>query len=230
MRGRLWIARSLEKLAKELRDSPSQGDLQELAARALGDASLRIGYWRPEASAWVDSVGAELVLPAVGDMHRAARIFADERGESAVVLLHDLALLAEPALLDAVESSVRVALAVHQLDATLQDTRRMAAGATALERERLECDLHDSAQQRLIALRMKLVVVQQLQHVDPARAATLLVQAGSDIDIALMELRDLAHGLVPALLIEGGLEPALVKLLTPPSGKLADRLLAFLTR
>lgn len=212
MRGRLWIARSLEQLVTGLRESPSQGNLPALAARALGDASLQIGYWLPAATRWTDASGAELVLPAADDKRRAARIVVDERGERMAVLVHDAALLEEPALLDAVASSVRMALAVHQLDATLQDTRRKAAGAAALERERLERDLHDSAQQRLIALRMKLAGVHHLQQADPARAAALLAEAGSDIDLVLKELRDLAHGLVPALLLEGGLAPALAEL------------------
>jgi signal transduction histidine kinase len=212
MRGRLWIARALEQLMTGLRESPSQSDLHALAARALGDASLRIGYWLPAARRWIDTSGAELVLPAVDDKRRAARIASDEGGERMAVLLHDAALLEAPALLDAVASSVRMALAVHQLNATLQDTRQKAAGAAALERERIERDLHDSAQQRLIALRMKLGAVRHLQQTNPSRAAALLAEAGSDIDLVLEELRHLAHGLVPALLLEGGLSPALAEL------------------
>ena len=212
MRGRLSIARSLEQLAAGLRNSPSQSDLHALAARALGDASLQIGYWLPAATRWADASGAELLLPAADDERRASRIVADERGEPVAVLVHDAALLGEPALLDAVANSVRMTLAVRQLDATLRDTRREAAGAAALARERLERDLHDSAQQRLIALRMKLGAVQYLQPSDPSRAAALLAEAGSDIDRVLKELRDLAHGLVPSLLLEGGLAPALAEL------------------
>jgi signal transduction histidine kinase len=212
MRGRLWIARSLEELMTGLRDSPSQRDLHALVARALGDPSVRIGYWLPGASRWVEASGAELLLPAQSDRRRAARIVTGDVGERMAVLVHDAALLEEPALLDAVANSVRVALAVHHLDAALQETRRKAAGAAALERERLERDLHDSAQQRLIALRMKLGAARHLQQADPARAAALLDEAGSDIELVLKELRDLAHGLVPALLLEGGLAPSLSEL------------------
>jgi len=212
MRGRLWIARSLEQLMTGLRDSPSQHDLHGLVAHALADPSLRIGYWLPGASRWVDASGAVLALPEQNDRRRAARIIAGDGGERMAVLVHDAALLEEPALLDAVASSVRVALAVHQLDAALQETRRKAAGAAALARERLERDLHDGAQQRLVALRMKLAAAQHLQQADPVRSAALLAEAGSDIDLVLKELRDLAHGLVPALLLEGGLAPAVAEL------------------
>jgi signal transduction histidine kinase len=212
MRGRLWIARSLEQLVTRLGHSPTRSDLHALAARALGDASLRIGYRRPGAAGWSDAWGVDLELPAAGDKRRAARFLEVDSGDPAAVLVFDAALLEPPGLLDAVEGSVRMALAVHHLDAALQDTRRQAAVAAALERERIERDLHDSAQQRLIALRLKLAAVQHLQQVEPVRAAALLAEAGPDIDKVLKSLRDLARGLVPALLLEGGLAPALAGL------------------
>jgi signal transduction histidine kinase len=212
VRGRLAIARSLEQLVTGLRESPSQRDLHALVARTLDDGSVRIGYWLPETSRWVDTFGDELLLPERGDRQRAARFVAAAAGRPTAVLVHDAALLQEPSLLDAVESSIRVSAAVHQLDAALQDSRRRAANAAANERERLERDLHDSVQQRLIALRMKLGMARHLQSADPARMAALVEEAGCDVEAVLGELRDLAHGRVPALLLEGGLAPALREL------------------
>jgi signal transduction histidine kinase len=212
VRGRLAIARSLERLVAELRDSPSQRELHALVARALDDRSVRIGYWLPAASRWVDFAGDELALPPAGDRRRAARIIAGEEGGPAAVLVHDPALLEELALLDAVTSSVRMSVTVHQLDAALRESRRQAASAAAAERERLERDLHDSAQQRLIALRMKLSLAGRLQSGDTVRAAALVEEAGADVDAVLRELRDLAHGRVPSELLEGGLASALREL------------------
>jgi signal transduction histidine kinase len=212
VRGRLAIARSLERLVSGLRESPSQRDLRALVARALDDPSVRVGYWLPAASRWVDSSGDELVLPTTGDRRRAARIIAGEEGGRTAVLVHDTALLHEPSLLDAVASSVRMSVTVHQLDAALRDSRRKAANAAAAERERLERDLHDSAQQRLIALRMKLSMAGRLQPGETARVAELVAEAGADVEAVLRELRDLAHGRVPSVLLEGGLESALREL------------------
>lgn len=212
LRGRLWIARALQQLVTGLRATPARGEMQALIARALGDASLQIGYWRSDSSRWVDADGRELRVPDAGDTQRAARMITGERGEAAAVLVHDAALLEEPALVEAVANSMRMALAGHQLEAALQTTRQDAAQAAATERERIERDLHDGAQQRLLALRIKLGVVQRLLEPDPARAADLLAETGPDIDAALAELRELSHGIVPGLLLEEGLTPALAQL------------------
>lgn len=210
--GRLWIARALQGMVSGLRSTPSRETLQPLMARALGDATLQVGYWLPDTSRWVDGNGHELRLPQASDARRATQMITGPRGEAAAVLIHDAALLEEPALVESVSASMRVALANHQLEAVLQSTRREAAQAAASERERLERDLHDGAQQRLLALRMKLTVVQRLIDSDPARAAQLLAETGPDIDAAVQELREFAHGIVPGLLLQEGLAPALVQL------------------
>lgn len=210
--GRLWIARALQQLVTGLRTTPARAELQALIARALGDASLQIGYWMPASSCWVDAGGRELLLPAAGDSQRATRMVTGERGEAMAVLIHDAALLEEPTLVEAVGSSMQVALAGHQLEVALQATRQSAAQAAASERERIERDLHDGAQQRLLALRIKLGVVQRLLDSDPTRAASLLSESGPDIDAAISELRELSHGIVPGLLLEEGLAPALTQL------------------
>lgn len=212
LRGRLWIARALQQLVAGLRATPTRIELQALIARALDDPSLQVGYWLPESSRWIDAAGHELVMPSAGDSRRATRMIAGEHGEAAAVLVHDAALLEEPALVEAVAHSMRMVLAGHQLEAALQATRTDAAQAVASERERIERNLHDGAQQRLLALRMKLGVVQRLIDVDPARAASLVGEAGPEIDAALAELRELAHGIVPGLLLEEGLPTALAQL------------------
>ena len=210
--GRLWIARTLQELVSGLRSTPSRETLQPLTARALGDPTLQVGYWRPETSCWVDGHGRELRLPEAGNTRRATQMITGQRGEAAAVLIHDAALLEVPSLVESVAASMRVALTSHQFEAALRSTRREAAQAAATERERLERDLHDGAQQRLLALRMKLTVVQRLLDSDPTRGAQLLSETGPDIDAALHELRELAHGIAPGLLLQEGLAPALAQL------------------
>jgi len=212
LQGRLWIARALQQLVTGQRARPDRHALRDSIARALNDPSLEVGYWLPEASRWVDADDRELRLPSPADPARAVRMVNGDRGEASAVLVHDAALLEEPSLVEAVAGSMRLALTSHQLEAALQATRLDAAQAAASERQRIERDLHDGAQQRLIALRMKLGVAQRLLGADPVRAAALLAETGPDIDAALKELRDLAHGVAPHLLVEQGLASALADL------------------
>jgi signal transduction histidine kinase len=86
------------------------------------------------------------------------------------MLIHDPALLEEPLLLDAVVSSMQGALLAHQVETAPAGERLHAAAAAEDERRRIERDLHDGAQQRLLALRMKLAVAQRLIEHDPRRA------------------------------------------------------------
>jgi signal transduction histidine kinase len=100
------------------------------------------------------------------------------------------------------------------------------------ERRRLERNLHDGAQQRLVALALDLSLVQAKLEADPAGAAHLLTTAREELALAIEELRELARGLHPAILTERGLRPALealarrapipVRLETPLSRRLPE--------
>lgn len=120
-----------------------------------------------------------------------------------------LALAEEPELLDAVADTMLQVMVSHQTEAALAEQRSKTASAIETERRRFERDLHDGAQQRLLALRMKLAVAARLPDADRARAGLLLAEMGVDVDAALVELRALAHGIVPPLLAERGLHAAL---------------------
>ena len=119
----------------------------------------------------------------------------------------------------------RAELAVHneQLDSALQKSldglRRQAAelkasrarvvAAADSERRRIERNLHDGAQQHLTALAIKLSMVSDLGKEDPALGEELLEEARCEVNDAIRELRDLAHGIYPPLLAENGLPTAL---------------------
>jgi signal transduction histidine kinase len=106
-----------------------------------------------------------------------------------------------------------------QLRATLDELRRQAeqlrlsrarvVSAADAERRRIEQDLHDGAQQRLVGLGVNLRLARELSASDPAQAHALLEQLGDDVVTALEELRELAHGIYPSVLADGGLAPAL---------------------
>src|SRR5205809_2234479 len=109
-----------------------------------------------------------------------------------------------------------VALALEGAEAPDQLTasRARIVEASVAERRRLERNLHDGAQQRLVTLAVHLRIAQETLREDPAAAETMLASVGEDLKLALEELRELARGLHPAILTERGLTPALQSLAT----------------
>jgi signal transduction histidine kinase len=91
----------------------------------------------------------------------------------------------------------------------LQASRARIVAAADAERRRIERNLHDGAQQHLVALAVKVRLVRQLGERDPVKANTVLEELGGDLEDALQELRDLAHGIYPPLLADKGLAEAL---------------------
>lgn len=212
LRGRLWISGALQQLVSGLRAAPDRYQLQRLMATALGDPSLQLAYWLPEPGRWVDADGGDLQPPDASTPGRASRVVCDAAGAPVALLVHDAMLLEEPALIEAVANSMQMVLAGQQLEAMLRDSRLDAAGAMAAARRGIEQDLHDGAQQRLVALRLKVGVAERVIESDAQRAAALLAELGPDIDAALAELRELTHGQLPAGLAEHGLSAALTEL------------------
>jgi signal transduction histidine kinase len=93
--------------------------------------------------------------------------------------------------------------------ADLRDQRQRIIAAADAERRRIERDLHDGAQQRLVALATMLSLAEVRFKTDPERAAELVARARKEADLAVRELRDLAHGIHPAVLSDLGLRAAL---------------------
>jgi signal transduction histidine kinase len=104
-----------------------------------------------------------------------------------------------------------VALALESAEAhdQLTASRARIVEASVAERRRLERNLHDGAQQRLVTLALHLRMAQEVLRDDPSAAEAMLAGVGEDLKLALAELRELARGLHPALLTERGLTPAL---------------------
>ena len=98
---------------------------------------------------------------------------------------------------------------VRRQAGALQQSRARIVAASDAARRRLERNLHDGAQQHLVALAVKVRLVRQLSERDPAKATTMMEELASDVEDALQELRDLAHGIYPPLLADKGLPEAL---------------------
>ena len=182
------------------------GHVRAALARTLGDPSLVLGLWLPDRSMWADEDGREISLPTDGS--RAVTYV----GDRLAVLVHDRDLLDQPRLLESVGAAARLALENERLQAQLRaqlgelrDSRARIVKAGDRERRRLERDLHDGAQQRLLALGMGLHLLGG--HVDPS-GKELLAESEVELQQALRELRELAQGIHPAALTDNGLADA----------------------
>ncbi len=208
LRGRAYDAAALARLVQGLRSRPSAERLKAVMAGALGDPGLDIAYWLPEAATYATADGVPVRDPFPPPRAALTRIGGAD-GRPVAALVHDPALLDHPELLDAVGASTAIALETNQLEAEVAAARGGLISAVDSERRRIERDLHDGAQQRLIALRMKLSVTARVLDRDTARARALLDELGGDVDAALDEVRALAHGTAPPVLAERGLPDAL---------------------
>jgi signal transduction histidine kinase len=211
------LARSaVGDLLVELRADPAAGELRDAFARALRDPSLTVAYWLSQFGSWADLDGAPVELPAPGSGRATTLI--DRDGAHVAALVHDPLLLDEPELLDAVSAAAGIALENGRLHAELRarleelrGSRGRAIEAGQKERERLERNLHDGAQQRLVALSLELGRLDQRFDADP-EGRERLGQARREIALSLQELRDVAHGLHPAVVSGHGLAVALESL------------------
>ncbi|HMI98467.1 MAG TPA: histidine kinase [Gaiellaceae bacterium] len=205
------------RLVVELGEMPRPGAVREALAQTLGDPRLELAYRRPDTGRYVDGLGRMV------DIHpgRGQAVTPLLRGDTPVAaLVHDARLSDDPGLLEEVLTTARVAVEYEQLQAEvraqLEDLRASRARIVETgdaERRRLERDLHDGAQQLLVALSYDLRVAQARVEADvDSELTTLLSSAGAKAQTALVELRELAHGIYPAILAEAGLEAALATL------------------
>jgi len=200
----------------------SRAALRDTLADALGDPSLRLVYWTGH---WVDREGRPVELPPAGVTE------VERDGERIGAILHDPALSEDPELVGTVAAAAALALDNERLEAELrarvaelQESRSKLIEVSMAERRSLERDLHDGAQQRLVALSVQVGLAKRKLHSDPAAAEQLLERAGDELRLALEELRELARGIHPAILTDRGLSPALQALIdrAPLEVDLAD--------
>jgi signal transduction histidine kinase len=215
LRWRLFVGSALQRLAGRRVTGASAGDLRGALADAFGDPGVRILYWVPAGGGrWIDPDGHSVEPPAPGSPQVLTEIRDGRRRVAGLV--HDAALQDEHAFLDAGTAyalltlenerlSARTAALLEELD---QSRARIAATADE-ERRRIERDLHDGAQQRLVALRIRLGMAAELLAEDPARGAEMVRQLGPEAEAALDEVRSLARGVYPAPLADRGLPEAL---------------------
>jgi signal transduction histidine kinase len=201
-------------LVVDLPTEPAPGDLRDALARALRDPSLQLAYWLPDYDAYVDPDGQPIDLQALDGR---ATTLIDRDGAHVAALIHDPALEDEPELLDSVRAAAGIALENARLHAELRarleelrGSRARIVEAAQNERQLLERNLHDGAQQRLIALSLDLSLLRGRIEGEPVKAG--LDDARRQIAASLAELREVSSGLHPAVVSGHGLEVALEQL------------------
>ena len=206
---------SIGDLMVDLRKGPSPGDVSAALARALRDPSLTLAFWLPEFGRYVDLDGQPVDTTA-GAGRASTPI--DRDGTHVAMLQHDAALRDEPELLAAVTAGAEMALDNARLQAELRarvdelrGSRARILEAGQQERQRLERNLHDGAQQRLIALSLELGLLEESVEAD-SETRERLDRARGEIAASLEELRDVARGLHPAVVSGHGLAVALESL------------------
>jgi signal transduction histidine kinase len=202
----------ISELLLSLRGDTAPERVRSALGRALHDPTLKVAYWLPEYDAYADAEGQPVqVDPGPG----RATTPIDRDGQRIAVLEHDDALLLDPGLLEAVTAAAGFALENARLQAELRaqldelrGSRARILAATQDERRRLERNLHDGAQQRLVALSLELGILESRYGGDPEARAQIAALRG-ELAGSLAELRELARGLHPAVLTDHGLEVAL---------------------
>jgi signal transduction histidine kinase len=212
IRARMIQSGAVGELIARMGEAPGRGQLREELARALGDPSLQVVYWLPDDRHFVDARGRPVTLPDPGSGRGVTMVERDGRLVAAIV--HDALILDEE--LDAIGAAAAMALENERLDAELRaKVEELRASRSRMlrigleERRRLERDLHDGAQQRLVSTALNMRLARDRMRDDPGAAERMLDRAGDELDAALEELRELARGIHPAVLSDRGLEAAI---------------------
>ena len=197
-----WAQATVTGLVVDLGEPPVGGMLRDRLARALGDPTLVVGYWLPEQRRYVDETGRPVELPA-GDAGRAITPVGEDDRRVAV-LVHDPAVLDDPALLAAVGSAARLAVSNARLQAEVaarvgevEASRRRIVEVSGEQRARLERELREGAERRLAHVAELL-----------AGGGEPLAEVRAGVDAARAGLREFARGIHPAMLTERGLGAA----------------------
>jgi len=213
-----WAQAAVTRLVVDLGGDSEAGTLRARLAHALGDRSLVIGYWLPEVDGYLNERGNRVELPAPGSGRAVTLVERD--GERIAALVHDVAVLDDPGLVDSVALAARIALSNVRLQAEVrrQVAELDASGRRILEagdaqRRRLQDQLQVRAGRRLAGVGELLDrAAHQARTCQDRATAEGLDAAARDLEETQAELQELAAGIHPALLAERGLGPALASL------------------
>ena len=215
---RLVEARTLEQVTAGLRPDLGPEGLESLLSDSGLGGSVRVLYRAPALAGgsdrWADGAGLIAQLPAPGSSQVVAEY---QSGENKVAVVHEEMLHGQTRFLEAIASCGIASYEYERLSTALDSSLEQVAASRARisaaaddERRRIERDLHDGAQQQLVTLRIKLELIAETIESDPEGAAEQLRGAGTRLTDVLEEIRSLARGIYPPLLVDAGLGEALV--------------------
>jgi signal transduction histidine kinase len=216
LRWRLFVAHALQSLGVRMRDGRGSSVLQSTLAEALGDPSLRLLYRVPlNGGTWIDVDGTRVAAPEPGPGQLVTTVGGGDDGPIAAIV-HDDALGGHDELIEAVAGYARITIDNMRLYAEVEaslaearDSRARIVASADRERRKIERDLHDGAQQRLVALRIKVELAEEALRNDPEAGLARVHALGPELEQTLEEIRALAHGVYPPLLSDEGLGEAL---------------------
>ncbi|MBV8526858.1 MAG: sensor histidine kinase [Candidatus Dormibacteraeota bacterium] len=201
-------------LVVEIGAASTPEGLRASLARAVGDPTLAVVYRVPGDPRWVDARGRAAELPHRGSDRSYTLLERD--GEPVAALVHDRFVDEDPALMASVAATASLAIERERLEAEVRAqlvevraSRARIVEAADAERQRLQRNLHDGAQQRLVALAMRLSRTREMLDGSAPDAAASLTEASEQLRCAMQELRQLSSGIHPSILVESGLSPAL---------------------
>jgi signal transduction histidine kinase len=207
------------ELISRLTAAPRGAQVRDALADALEDPTPELVFWLPARERYVDARGQDYELPEDDSARAVTKV--DRDGECVAAIVHDPTLPQMRGHVEAVGAAAALALDNERLDAALRAkigelsrSRERMLRIGLEERRRLERDLHDGAQQRLVSMALNIRLARAKLNEDPLAAEQLLAGAGSELDAALAELRELARGIHPAVLTDRGLSTALETLAT----------------
>jgi len=215
VRSRWFRAGAVGDLVERL-NSDRRRSLRGALADALGDEELQLLYWLPRDQRYVDEQGLPIDM---GHISGRAVTEVERDGRRIGAIVHDPALLEDPDLVQAAGAAAALAVENERLEAELrarvqelERSRSKVIEVSLAERRRLERDLHDGAQQRLVALGLQVSMARARLAEDPDGAQQILDRAREELRLAQEELRELARGIHPAILTDRGLSAAVESL------------------
>ncbi len=208
LRSRLAEGAAVGSLVRRLGAAPEPSALRDALADALGDPSIELAYWIPDPGRFVDADGHAMPL------EDRAWTEVEIGGSRIGAIVHDPALSDEPQLVSTAGAAAALALENQRLSAELRagidelrSSRARLLEAGDAERRRIERNLHDGAQARLVALATTLGRA-RMRAKDQPEIAALLDESSEELQAGFDELRELASGIHPAVLTDRGLRPA----------------------
>ena len=203
----VFAGSALTRLMAQIGGNPSAARLRQIVAGALDDPSVELAFRVDGDDGFVDSRGEPIAGVTARDGRATSLV--GRQGETVAAIWHDPALNTDPELVNAASQAVLLALENDRLDAELRTTtdelaasRARNAAVGAAERRRVERDLHDGAQQQLVALQIKVALARELAPSD-SEVAARLADVGYGLEDVLSELRGVRARCRPSAPAEG---------------------------